>query len=190
MGLDLLGGVEPDALDDIAFLSGLLGGAPVDAATIWGAGPHGWAAEAEPGWVRETLSAEGRWNLAPPALVERLAQRVTPTGRTVLIPHRNPRWSNSVRLCGPDEPASVHLHPEHARRLGLDDGARAVVRSDHGTIAVRVSIDATVRPGVVTAPHGRAASPVGHLTSSRDVDALTAMPVASGLAVEVFAAEQ
>jgi anaerobic selenocysteine-containing dehydrogenase len=46
------------------------------------------------------------------------------------------------------------VHPRDAQRLGLTDGAAAVVRSRTGAITVPVEVTDSVRPGVVSIPHG------------------------------------
>jgi anaerobic selenocysteine-containing dehydrogenase len=46
------------------------------------------------------------------------------------------------------------VHPDDARRLGLDDGAPAEVASRAGTVTIPVEVTDTIRPGVVSIPHG------------------------------------
>jgi anaerobic selenocysteine-containing dehydrogenase len=49
---------------------------------------------------------------------------------------------------------TAHVHPDDAARLGLANGAAAVVRSRTGAVTVPVEITDSVRPGVVSIPHG------------------------------------
>ena len=46
------------------------------------------------------------------------------------------------------------VHPEDAGRLGLVDGARAEVASRVGAVTIPVEVTETIRPGVVSIPHG------------------------------------
>jgi len=46
------------------------------------------------------------------------------------------------------------VHPDDARRLGLDDGAPAEVASRAGTVTIPVEVTDAIRPGVVSIPHG------------------------------------
>jgi len=48
----------------------------------------------------------------------------------------------------------LRMHPADAGRLGLADGARAVVRSRVAAVEVEVRITDEVMPGVVSLPHG------------------------------------
>ena len=86
MGADLLDGADPSSLDDEAYLRGLLARSPIDVDALWAAGPRGHALPVEDGWVRETMLADGRWNLAPPPLLRRLDEHGQPDGGIVLIP--------------------------------------------------------------------------------------------------------
>ncbi|HWJ06581.1 MAG TPA: molybdopterin-dependent oxidoreductase, partial [Steroidobacteraceae bacterium] len=61
---------------------------------------------------------------------------------------RDPAWRKI------DHEGALRLHPADAARLGLEKGDRAVVESHTGRIEVVVDIDDSVRPGVVTLPHG------------------------------------
>ena len=49
---------------------------------------------------------------------------------------------------------TLHLHPDDARRLGLSDGADATVSSRTGSLQVPVELTDSIRPGVVSIPHG------------------------------------
>jgi anaerobic selenocysteine-containing dehydrogenase len=186
MGVDLLGGVDPDQLTEEQYVRGALAhSATVDADALLAGGPHGIDIPVEHGWVHERLP-EGRWRLTPEGMLDRLAACRAPTDGLVLTPRREMGWVNSVRYGGPEEPALVRLHPADAGPAGLAPGATAVVRSAHGSLIAGVALDDNVRRGVVSITHGRLGQSAGHLTSSsEDVDPLTAMPKASGVAVTI-----
>jgi anaerobic selenocysteine-containing dehydrogenase len=57
------------------------------------------------------------------------------------------------------------MHPADASRLGLVDGALAVVRSRAGAVTVPVEITDAVRLGVVSIPHGWGHDVAGTRTS-------------------------
>ena len=187
MGCDALMGADPDALTDEAFLGLLLARSPVGAAEVFAAGSHGCDIAVEHGWVTGTMLPSGTWNLAPPVLLERLAAHRPPPPGLLLTTRREMAWSNSVRYAGPGDEPLVHLHPDDARALGLDERDRVVVRSAHGSLRATVRLEPTLRPGVVSCTHGRAGSSPGSLTSSVvGVDALTTMPHASALPVTLL----
>jgi anaerobic selenocysteine-containing dehydrogenase len=182
---DLLGGAAPDDLTDERFLRGILAHSALDPDTVFANGPHGTDVPVEHGWVRDTMLPDGRWQIAPPILLERLAAHTDlPADGLLVTPRRQMAWSNTVRY-GPDESvANVRIHPDDAAAHGLADGDVATVSSAHGTVPAAVRVDAGVRPGVVSMTHGRRGASPGRLTSgSVDVDPLTAMPLASGLPV-------
>jgi anaerobic selenocysteine-containing dehydrogenase len=175
MGRDILGGADPDALTDEAYL-GAIGGADVVAA-----GPHGLDVPHEYGWVADALLPDGVWRIAPPELVDRLRAHEPPADGLVLVNRRDVRRLNSLTYAGDTEP-QVRVHPEDA--VGLD--GLVTVASVHGSLTGSVVLDPTMRPGTVSVNHGRAGADVAHLTSATvDVDPLTGMPHASGLPVTV-----
>lgn len=192
---DLFGGAVPDDLTDEMFLGGIVAHGPLGAADVFGAGPHGTDVPIEHGWVRATMLPDGRWQIAPPVLVERLAAHAGPPSGLVMTPRRQMAWSNAVRYgreagadqgAGEDGATNVRIHPLDATTHGLADRDVALVTSAHGELRAVVRVDAGVRAGVVSVTHGRAGASPGRLTSSSvDVDALTAMPLASGLAVTI-----
>ncbi|KUF13502.1 molybdopterin-dependent oxidoreductase [Streptomyces silvensis] len=80
-------------------------------------------------------------------------------GGLVLVGRRHLRSNNSwmhnvPALTGGSNRCTLHVHPDDAARLGLDDGAPALVGGAGGDITVPVEITDAVRPGVVSLPHG------------------------------------
>ena len=189
MGGDLLGGADPDALTDEQFLRGLMARSNLDADEVFAAGSRGLDVAPEFGWVHDTLLPDGRWRIAPEELVARLAGHTDPTdglGSLVLTPRREVAWSNSVRYAGAGTEPVVRLHPADADAAGLVDGDRADLASAHGTMIATVAVDPQGRPGAVSVTHSAAVPGPGLLTSAHDdVDPLTGMPRASGVAVTV-----
>jgi anaerobic selenocysteine-containing dehydrogenase len=130
-----------------------------------------------------------------------------PNGRMVLIGRRqlssNNSWMHNVEsLVRGSNRCTAQLHPTDAERIGLNDGDLAVVRSRAGSLRIPVEITDTLRPGVISVPHGwghdvdgvrgrvaRANGGVNSnlLTDDRDLDALTGTAVLNGIPVEVTA---
>ena len=195
LGVPLMGGDEADLLDDTSFLCGILAHTDVGAEPILSAGPRGLDIPIEFGWVRNSMLPRGRWNIAPPELLERLAAHVPPatttaaeiTTQLVLTPRREMAWSNSVRFAGqPSDTPTVRMSAIDAASAGAEAGNTVSVASAHGTIEAVVEIDDSLRRGVVSMSHGRGRNSTSRLTSSHvDIDPLTTMPLASGLPVTV-----
>ncbi len=62
--------------------------------------------------------------------------------------YRDPAWRKS------DRDGAMRLHPQDAASLDVQSGDTVEVRSASGTLKARVSLDDTVRRGMVTLPHG------------------------------------
>ncbi|MFF4474873.1 molybdopterin-dependent oxidoreductase [Streptomyces sp. NPDC001599] len=91
-----------------------------------------------------------------PRLVRALAER--PAG-IVLVGRRHLRSNNSwmhniPALTGGSNRCTLHVHPEDAARLGLRGAQPVRVQGPGGAVAVPAEITDTVRPGVVSLPHG------------------------------------
>ena len=105
----------------------------------------------------------GRIELAPAAIVAdvpRLRAGLTAApAPLVLIGRRqlrsNNSWMHNVEpLVRGRERCTLLIHPRDAARLGLQEGARASVRSRTGAVEIPVEITDAVMPGVVSIPHG------------------------------------
>ncbi|HYC23180.1 MAG TPA: molybdopterin-dependent oxidoreductase, partial [Candidatus Bathyarchaeia archaeon] len=187
---DVLDGLDPDAVDDETLVRRLATARGVDAerliASRWLEAPP------EYGWVHAELLRDGRFRIAPAEILARLRPPARDRPALVLTPRRHLRSMNSAHYAHARSasPPRVLLHPESARDAGLGDAETASVKTAHGELRATVSLDPSVRPGVVSIVHGWQASNVGGLTSSRaGVDALTGMPETSGVAVALDRAD-
>jgi anaerobic selenocysteine-containing dehydrogenase len=185
-GSSLLGGARPEDVSDETFLSGLLGHGPLDAGEVIAAGPRGIDLEPTYGWVRSAMLPDARWRIAPTELLSRLARHLGPEMGLVLIPRREVNWSNSVRIAGAGDEPVIRLNPLDADRVGVGEGSWVALQTVNGSLVATVQLDESLRPGAVSVTHGHPGALTGTLTSSsRDVDSLTAMPLASGLSVSI-----
>jgi anaerobic selenocysteine-containing dehydrogenase len=142
-------------------------------------------------WVDAHIERLGGWRLAPAALVAQLAAldsaQLAATGRPAslsLIPRRQRRHLNAAYLFLGD-PADVLMNPGDAASAGVTDGQQVMVRSARGEIVGTAHVDAGIRPGVVSVPHGHEHANVNVLTDSHVVDRLTGMVLYSGIPVSV-----
>ena len=106
----------------------------------------------------------GRVELAPDPLVADVArleaslQRDTGDG-LVLVGRRHLRdnnsWMHNLPVILKGKPrCTLQVHPGDARRLGLAHGEPAEVASRTGRVSVPVEVTDSIRPGVVSLPHG------------------------------------
>ena len=115
--------------------------------------------------VPEVLrTASGKIELAPESIVADVDRLRAALGRErnggfVLIGRRQLRSNNSwmhnlPALVKGKESCTLHMHPDDAERLGLADGALALVRSAAGSLEAPVEATDEIMPGVVSIPHG------------------------------------
>jgi anaerobic selenocysteine-containing dehydrogenase len=158
----------------------------------------------------------GAIELAPESLVAdiprlhaALAEHADGAEGIVLIGRRHLRSNNSwmhnlpMLVRGPER-CTLHVHPDDASRLGLQDGASAQITSRVGTVSAPVEITDDIRPGVVSLPHGwghdrsgadmnvaRAHAGVNSniLTDEAVIEPLTGTAVLNGIPVTITAVE-
>jgi anaerobic selenocysteine-containing dehydrogenase len=113
----------------------------------------------------------------------------------------NNSWMhNSRRLVKGKNRCTLLMHPEDARKRGLETGMEAIVSSRAGEIRIPVEVSEEVMPGVASIPHGwghdregtqlevanaHPGASLNDVTDERMVDALTGNAVLNGLPVEV-----
>ena len=184
MGRAASGGPNPDDLRDEDYLRGVLARSTLDADDVFAAGPRGIDVPVEHGWVHRDLLPDGRWSIAPAALLERLAGYADPVPADfVLAPRREMAWSNSIAYGSVATGTVVHLNPA---ALPSSDANLVALTTDHGRVTATFVPDPAVRNGVVSMSHGHAETNPGNLTSGDvAVDQLTAMPRVAGLEVDV-----
>ena len=191
-------GVDPDgtSLDDLL------------------ARPHGRDFGALVRRIPEILrTPSGRIELAPAPLVadlERLAAAADElaTRGMVLVGRRHLRsnnsWMHNVKVLVKGAPrCTLQVHPHDAASLGLVDGAAATITSRVGSVNAPVEVTESIRPGVVSLPHGWghdvpgtqmrvAAEHAGVnsnvLSDDKAIDPLSGTSVLNGIPVEVSAA--
>jgi anaerobic selenocysteine-containing dehydrogenase len=151
----------------------------------------------------------GKIELAAPAITADLARLAAelerPPDPLVLIGRRqlssNNSWMHNLApLVRGGNRCTAHVHPVDAERLGLADGATALVRARTGQVTVLVEITDSVRPGVVSIPHGwghdadgsRLAVAGAHagvnsnlLADDLQLDALSGNAVLNGIPIEL-----
>jgi anaerobic selenocysteine-containing dehydrogenase len=167
--------------------------------------------ELQPRLPEMLRTPSGKVELAPPLLLADLprawADLATPADAMVVIGRRDVRSNNSwmhnlPTLAKGPERCTLLVHPDDARRLGLEDGGQAIVGRGSVQLRVPVVLSAAMMPGVVSLPHGWGHDLAGsqlHLAAQRPgvnlnallddgpIDPLSGNAVLSGVAVTVVA---
>ncbi|MGE5232655.1 MAG: molybdopterin dinucleotide binding domain-containing protein, partial [Acidobacteriota bacterium] len=178
--------------------------------------PHGVDLGPHPPCLPQRLrTADRRIDLAPAlfvADVERLQARLTSTAAArpdelLLLGRRhlqsNNSWMHNVpRLMRGRERCTLLMHPDDARRRGLQDGCLVEIVSRTGTVRAPLAVSDEMRPGVVSLPHGwghhrpdtqlatasrQPGASLNDLTDEKRVDALSGNAALSGVPVTVTA---
>ncbi|OXS33240.1 molybdopterin oxidoreductase family protein [Streptomyces sp. XY006] len=134
----------------------------------------------------------------------RAALAESPEG-LVLVGRRHLRSNNSwmhnvPALTGGSNRCTLHINPEDAERLGVEDGAPVRVRGAGGEVTAPAEVTDAIRRGVVSLPHGwghdrpgtrlshASADPgvnVNQLLDGRALDPLSGNAVLNGVPVDV-----
>ena len=176
---------------DDAMLAVLMAGARCSFEEVQAAGAVTLPFEIPSPWVDRHVERLGGWRLAPAPLVafweQVRAVDVAAIGRPrplMFIPRRQRRKLNtSLSFLG--SPADILLHPEDALANGIVHGEHVRVRTAEGEIVLTANVDARIRRGVASIPHGHETANVNALTSVRHVDAMTGMVRYTGIPIEV-----
>lgn len=91
----------------------------------------------------QTLSSHHAWPEYPLMLIA--GERRMYNANTI---YRNPQWRQN------DAEGVLKIHPVDAKALALAEGSHAVCESPWGQLTVQVKLCDTLRPGVVSLPHG------------------------------------
>ncbi len=154
----------------------------------------------------------GRIELAHPALVAdvprlRAAVDTLAERSMVLVGRRHLRsnnsWMHNIEVLVKGKPrCALQVHPDDAASLGLVDGGYATVTSRVGRVEAAVEVTDSIRPGVVSLPHGwghgvegtrlrvaaeRAGVNSNILTDDEAMDPMSSTSVLNGIPVTVVA---
>lgn len=177
---------NPDTSTDDDVLSVLLAGARTGfdevAAVGWAEAPR----ELPAAWVDDHIARMGGWRLAPPLLVDQLAT-LRPPAPLVMVPRRQRRKLNG-QLDFLGEAPEILIHPDDGAAAGVADGQKVTVRSTSGELTGIAKVDASIRRGAVSIPHGHEVANVNRLTNKDDIDVVTGMVRYSGIPVSLHPA--
>jgi anaerobic selenocysteine-containing dehydrogenase len=157
-------------------------------------------------------TTSGKVELAPPPLVDdlhRLESSIPDLEQRgmVLVGRRHLRsnnsWMHNINVLVKGAPrCTLQIHPDDAVALGLAQGAAASITSRVGSVTAPVEVTDSIRPGVVSLPHGWGHDMVGTkmrvaaehagvnsniLSDHEAMDPLSGTSVLNGIPVDVVA---
>lgn len=166
----------------------------------------------QPALPDKLSTASGRIELAPARILADLPRLEaglgeTPNGGWRLIGRRDPRSMNSwlhncESLATGRARCTLHVHPEDAAALGIEDGALARLETATASLEVPVEYSDRLMRGVVSLPHGwghdapgtqirvasrRPGANTNRLLAARDVDRPSGASVLNGVPVSIHA---
>jgi len=142
-------------------------------------------------WIDAHIERIGGWKLAHPKLVEqwsemrRADEAALGWPKPLCYSSRRQRSKFNAQLSFLGEPADIILHPDDAAARGIADGQPVRVHNESGEITLTAKVDAHMRRGVASIPHGHESANVNLLTSTKVVDPLGGMALNSGVPIMV-----
>jgi anaerobic selenocysteine-containing dehydrogenase len=172
-------------------LSKLMAGARCDFEEVAASGHVTKPLEFPGRWVDQHIERFGGWRLAPPKLLEFLAQvrraDEAAIGQPRLLRYisRRQRRKLNASLSFLGSPADIILHPDDAAANGILHGQKVRVHTPRGEIFLTANVSSTIRRGVASIPHGHEVANVNCLTSVEEIDKMTGMVLYTGIAIKV-----
>ena len=176
---------------DDAMLAKLMAGARCDFEEVAATGHVTKPLEFPGRWVDQHIERFGGWRLAPPRLVEfwaetrRTDEAAIGKQRPLCYISRRQRRKLNASLSFLGSPADIILHPDDAAANGIVHGQKVRVHTSRGEIFLTANVNATIRRGVASIPHGHEVANVNYLTSAEKVDKMTGMVQYTGIPIEV-----
>jgi anaerobic selenocysteine-containing dehydrogenase len=142
-------------------------------------------------WPDAHIERIGGWKLAHPRLVkqwydmQRADEAALGQPKPLCYSSRRQRRKFNAQLSFLGAPADIILHPDTAAAQGIVDGQKVRVHNKSGEITLTARLDAGMRKGVASIPHGHESANVNYLTSVEDVDPLGGMALCSGVPIAV-----
>ena len=176
---------------DDAMLAALMAGARCNFDELAAAGTVTKPLEFPGRWVDQHVERMGGWKLAPPKLLEfwaatrRADEAAIGQPRPLCYISRRQRRKLNASLSFLGSPADIILHPDDAAANGISHGQKVRVHTSRGEIFLTANVDAAIRRGVASIPHGHEVANVNCLTSVEKVDKMTGMVLYTGVPIEV-----
>ena len=144
-------------------------------------------------WVDAHIERMGGWKVAPPRLLEfwdeirRADEAELGQARPLCYISRRQRRKLNASLDFLGSPADIILNPADAATYGISHGQKVRVQTSRGEIFLTANVDAAIREGVASIPHGHGIANVNQLTSVEHVDPMGGQVLYTGIPIELEA---
>lgn len=142
-------------------------------------------------WVDAHVARMGGWNIAPQMLLDfwhdiRSADEAEiGKPRPLCFISRRQRRKLNASLSFLGSPTDIILNPADAAVHNIRHGQKVRVHTSRGEIVLTANVDAAIRTGVASIPHGHQAANVNNLTSIEHVDPMGGQVLYTGIPIGV-----
>ncbi|RYE69887.1 MAG: hypothetical protein EOP17_02295 [Rhizobiaceae bacterium] len=195
LGFDVVDGINPDTASDDEVLAIFAKAGRQSPEELFASGPRGIVLPRIYGWVHDRVLPDGKWQIAPDALIERLRGLLKPaeqgprlklvSGRELHNHNRMPYGRYGLKRFDEDQLPGIGIHPDDAARNGVGEGDAVTLKGDLGILSGTATIDGSLLPGTLHLTHGWLGRNVCRLVSG-EIDPETGQPVMmSAIPVEI-----
>jgi anaerobic selenocysteine-containing dehydrogenase len=144
-------------------------------------------------WVDAHIGRVRGWNIAPRKLLDfwrdirGAGEAESSKPRPLCFISRRQRRKLNASLSCLGSPADIILNPVDAAVHGVRHGQKVRVHTERGEIVLTANVDAAIRAGVASIPHGHQLANVNRLTSIENVDPMGGQVLYTGIPIEVEA---
>lgn len=185
LGFEVPEGLDPDTATDDDVLMSVAASGRRPPEELFASGPRGIVLPRIYGWVHDHVLPEGKWQIAPEALLTRLPDLLKPAerpGSLRLVSGRELHNHNRMaygrfghKRLDADQLPSIGIHPADAAEYGVGDGDEVTLKGDQGSLSGTLRIDRTLLRGTLHLTHGWLGRNVCRLVSS-EMDPETGQP--------------
>ena len=186
LGFEVMDGIDPGTATDDEVLMAVAANGRRPAEELFASGPRGIILPRIYDWVHDRVLPDGKWQIAPDALLDRLPALLKPaakpeslrlvSGRELHNHNRMAYGRYGHKRLDADELPAIGIHPDDADRNGVGEGDTVTLKGEQGSLSGTLRIDRSLLPGTLHLTHGWLGRNVCQLVSS-EIDPETGQPV-------------
>jgi anaerobic selenocysteine-containing dehydrogenase len=200
LGFDVLDGIDPESSTDDEVLMTVAANGRRPPEELLASGPRGIILPRIYGWVHDRVLPDGKWQIAPDALLDRLPTLLQSaddprqlrliSGRELHNVNRMAYGRYGHKRLRADELPRIGIHPADASANGLAEGDEVTLKTDRGSVTGTVRLDDNLLRGTLHLTHGWLGRNVSQLVGSA-IDPETGQPtLMSAIPVDIALASR